>query len=211
MKKKKSMIILIVYLIVAFVGVTFAWIDESAVPTGQSVILQFGRDSVKERTLGIVAINVSFELQVLDEATNEYVTTNDLTECISKTGIVPNQPVYLKILLGNPTDETQYIDFQLAKMSCAKPEIFDYLYFSVNSVTNYPEGASTPVGIYTCFSEDLKQSGNFYSSYIATDVSVPPTSEDIPVELYCYILFSRLIDSSYEDLQLDIGIFRVLL
>jgi len=220
--KRSALIILLIYLLVTFIGVTFAWMGQSSAKGGTNAVLEF-TDADGNR-LQVVSRDVTFSVKVYDEELDNYIATDNANDLIEKNDVIPNKPIYFKLIFTNVSEDTQIVSIALASMQTEYVDFFEYLYFGVvESKTIHPNEIleskkiqeytyNSTVGTYMKLSDTLVQSSNgSYSATLLQDLYLLPTEETVTIELKCYLLLSRLAGPEFQSKNIDIGYFRAVL
>jgi len=219
--KKTPLIILSVYMIAAFAGVTFAWMSPPKSPKGDYAVLEYGEGT--ENHLGIQSKDISFKAYAYDEVEETYVPTSSLSDYFT---LIPTEYVKMRFDFTNTTSSVYKLKLQICNITTDSypyseepgdiPPLFNYIYFGINNATGYNNGYSytNPVGTYS----NLGQSEALYGTYQLTfieSLDITPTNpedeEHSVVSLYGYVLFSAEAGIEFMDKTISLGTFRVVI
>lgn len=221
--KKKSLMFLAIYLIITFIGVSFAWMQAADGEAGDSIIFSYNPDDEDQegtQSLSVKSRNISAEVYIYDETTQDYETTHDLSQAYLSQGLIPNKPLLMKVEFINRDTDVQKVNLELAGVECDSQALLENMYFALTSTEGYPEySVLTPSAVYVQFDENKIGQSSYTiplveNLLLPSSVSVDEDTGDetiTPITLYCYFILSRLSNTNLSNLQLDIGYFRVVL
>ncbi len=227
MKKRIPYLIMLVVMLAT--SVTYAWMDSSDIKEGNVIKYEYLDGSIRvpsdkfsaklyygvDRTENGVTVTDYFEV-TRGENGELTVFDNQVPADIIKlkfqfynqsqlnggTGSTIKMNVYLTGVTGN-------------KYSAAtgKPLASEVLFFSVTGSSGYPanyiEVPENSMQSFDSILEPVNEDATEFRALLFKDLNIPvpqkngTTGEDVPIEIFCYILFNREADSTYEDCTLN--------
>lgn len=215
----KRRMLLALYGILLCCTVTFAWIFD-----GSTKVKDLMLNYVGENKMSIASIGVDVDVGFRDG--DGYVAAKDFV--LKPAHMMPNARIPFKIMFDyQATDEARSslpVTLTLVGIRVSDPTLLDKIYISVTPVNNNLTATNGRNTIYKCFSDavpvgegdnvsyrmDIYNSVNkLYIPHNDAEEREDPWDDGNRSVLNCYLEFDSSADASYQDISLDIGIFRV--
>lgn len=216
----KKRILLLVYSVLLCCTITFAWILDGNPKPITGFMFDYSDDS--KMSIASIGVDVAIGFRQGDG----YVAARDFV--LRPEHMMPNARIPFKIMFDHQSDDEEPtslpISLSLVGIRVSDPILLDKMYISVTPVTDGLTATNGRSPIYKCFSDAIPVGEGDNVSYrleIYNNLNklyIPHNDEQEREDqwdegnrsvLDCYLEFHSSADASYQDISLDIGIFRV--
>lgn len=215
MRKKvnKGLIISLFFTIVTLVTVTFSWIIDTQGSEGRHVVIDYGENSGHDLVIAPDTLSVAIGTK---NSEGDFIELNN-DNLFELDGLIPAEPVTFYIRFYNRGDKALKIKAYFASIIAEEvlnkegnaTSLLDVTYIYAYPTINNEDEQSKGVHLFLADVSRMSLVGNNLSYLFLENIIIPTTGEQGFYEYTCSFIMDAQADNTYQNLNLDIKVLKI--